>query len=38
VLERWRSSGAEVLTTGRRGTVTVSTDGRDLRVETFVPD
>lgn len=36
VVERWRASGAEVLTTGRRGTVTVSTDGRDLRVETFV--
>ena len=36
VLERWRSSGAEILTTGRRGTITFSTDGNDLRVETFV--
>ena len=35
VLERWRDSGALVLTTGERGTVTVSTDGEDLRVETF---
>jgi competence protein ComEC len=35
VLERWRTSGAEVLTTGRRGTITVSTDGHDLKVETF---
>jgi competence protein ComEC len=36
VLERWRASGAQVLTTGRRGTITVSTDGDDLKVETFV--
>jgi competence protein ComEC len=36
VLERWRASGAEILTTGRRGTITFSTDGNDLRVETFV--
>lgn len=38
IVERWRASGAQVLTTGRRGTITVSTDGHDLRVETFVPD
>lgn len=38
VLKRWRASGAEILTTGRSGTITVSTDGHDLRVETFVPD
>jgi competence protein ComEC len=37
VLERWRSSGAHILTTGQSGTITVSTDGHDLRVETFVP-
>jgi len=36
VIERWRASGAQVLTTGQRGTVTVSTDGDDLKVETFV--
>jgi competence protein ComEC len=36
VLKRWRANGAEILTTGRSGTITVSTDGRDLRVETFV--
>jgi competence protein ComEC len=36
VVERWRASGAEVLTTGERGTITVSTDGQDLKVETFV--
>lgn len=36
VVERWRTSGAEVLSTGQRGTITVSTDGNDLKVETFV--
>lgn len=38
VLERWRASGAQILTTGRSGTITVSTDGSDLKVETFVGD
>lgn len=37
VVERWRSSGAEVMTTGERGTITVVTDGRALNVSTFVP-
>jgi competence protein ComEC len=36
VVERWRASGAEVMTTGKRGTITVSTDGKDLHVETFI--
>ncbi len=36
VLERWGASGAEVLTTGRRGTITVMTDGTNLRVDSFV--
>jgi competence protein ComEC len=36
VVERWRASGAEVLTTGRRGTITVTTDGRNLSVDSFV--
>nr|MBA3241336.1 ComEC/Rec2 family competence protein [Acidobacteriota bacterium] len=35
VLERWRACGAEVLTTGERGTITLSTDGEDLHVETY---
>ncbi|HEX8560886.1 MAG TPA: hypothetical protein VF668_22520 [Pyrinomonadaceae bacterium] len=35
-LARWRDSGAQVFTTGERGMVTVSTDGVDLKVETFV--
>ena len=36
VVERWRASGAEVLTTGKRGTITVTTDGKTLNVESFV--
>lgn len=36
VLENWRSGGAQILTTGKSGTITVSTNGRDLQVETFV--
>ena len=36
VVERWKASGAEVLTTGSRGTITVSTNGRDLQWETFL--
>lgn len=37
VVERWRKTGAQVLTTGQSGTVTVTTDGSDLRLQTFVP-
>ncbi len=36
VVERWRASGAQVLITGQRGTITISTDGSDLKVETFI--
>ena len=36
VVERWRAIGSEILTTGQRGTITISTDGRDLKLETFV--
>jgi competence protein ComEC len=36
VVKRWRDAGAQLLTTGRRGMITVSTDGEDLLVETFV--
>ncbi len=38
VVSRWQAIGAQVLVTGRRGTITVSTDGRDLRVETYAQD
>lgn len=36
VVERWRKSGAQTLTTGECGTLTVSTDGSELRIERFV--
>ncbi|MCA1591442.1 MAG: ComEC/Rec2 family competence protein [Acidobacteria bacterium] len=36
VLARWRAHNAEILTTGNSGTITVSTDGEDLKVETYV--
>jgi hypothetical protein len=35
-MQRLRDAGALVLTTGERGTVTVSTDGEDLKASTFV--
>jgi len=36
VVERWKMSGAEVLTTGRSGTISVTTDGKELWVKKFV--
>jgi beta-lactamase superfamily II metal-dependent hydrolase len=36
VVGRWRERGAEILTTGERGTITISADREYLRVETFV--
>jgi len=36
VLERWTNSGAKIVTTGERGTVSVSTDGKDLQLKTFL--
>ena len=36
VVERWRASGAEVMTTGQRGTISIASDGRALTVVTFV--
>ena len=36
VVERWQAIGAEVLTTGRSGMITVTTDGNSLRVEKFI--
>jgi competence protein ComEC len=36
VVERWRASGAEVMTTGQRGTISVTTDGRTLDISTFI--
>jgi competence protein ComEC len=37
VLERWKTSGALILTTGERGTISISTDGKALELETFMP-
>jgi competence protein ComEC len=37
VVERWKQAGADVLTTGKCGTITVKTDGTDLSVRGFVP-
>jgi competence protein ComEC len=36
VVERWRASGAELMTTGQRGTISVVTDGHELSFNTFV--
>ncbi len=37
VTERWRNSGANILVTGTRGTISISTNGVDLEVKTFLP-
>lgn len=36
VVERWRNNGAEVLTTGNCGTISVTTDGTDLWLKRFI--
>ena len=36
VVDRWRASGAQVLTTGNSGTITIRTDGSELLLTTFV--
>ncbi|MFN0139856.1 MAG: ComEC/Rec2 family competence protein [Pyrinomonadaceae bacterium] len=33
VVERWRGIGANVMTTGERGMISVSTDGKDLKTD-----
>lgn len=38
VVERWRAIGAQVMTTGEKGTISVRTDGKTLFVTTFVKD
>lgn len=37
VIERWKNSGAKVLTTGDNGTISVSTDGNDWQLKTYAP-
>jgi competence protein ComEC len=36
VVERWKANGAAVLTTGECGTITITTDGHDLNLKTFI--
>jgi competence protein ComEC len=38
VVERWRASGAKVMTTGEKGTISVVTNGNDVQLNTFVPN
>lgn len=38
VVERWKNAGAKVLTTGENGTVSISTDGNDLQLKTFIKE
>jgi competence protein ComEC len=37
VVDRWLNSGAKVMTTGERGTITITTDGHDLEIRTYKP-
>jgi competence protein ComEC len=36
VVDRWQANGATVLTTGTFGTITVTTNGHDLSLKTFI--
>ena len=36
VVERWRNGGARVMTTGEQGTISVVSDGKTLKINTFV--
>ena len=36
VVDRWQTNGATILTTGECGTITVITDGQELRVKRFI--
>ena len=38
VVERWESNGATVITTGECGTITITTDGRDLTLKRFIEE
>lgn len=37
VTERWKRAGIQVLRTGEKGTVRFVTDGREVKVSTFLP-
>ncbi|MEP6924611.1 MAG: ComEC/Rec2 family competence protein [Pyrinomonadaceae bacterium] len=34
-LDRWQNAGAQVMTTGKNGTISFTSDGTDLQLETF---
>jgi len=36
VVDRWKANGATVLTTGEYGTITLTTNGYDLNLKTFI--
>ncbi len=36
VVERWQNSGAKIYKTGESGTISVSTDGKNLEIQTFL--
>jgi competence protein ComEC len=36
VVDRWQANGATVLATGHSGTITITTDGEDLTLNTFI--
>ncbi len=38
VVERWKATGATVLTTGKRGTITFLSDGASLEVSSFISE
>jgi competence protein ComEC len=36
VVERWKATSPTVLTTGKNGTITITTDGRSIELSSFV--
>lgn len=37
VVDRWLNSGAKVMTTGERGTISIVSDGKDIELQTYRP-
>ena len=37
VVKRWQAAGASVMTTGERGTISISTDGKEFVIKTYLP-
>lgn len=35
IVERWVNSGAKIMTTGEKGTITLTTDGKRISIETY---